>query len=118
MADTASKSRPALEVTSALRHSVVITRQREELRRTTASAAGTSSPYAVCRYAAAIRHGSRMAPAPLGIGTLQVSRPGKSDQVGHQQLAAPQRVVAAQAEAVEGHPDDRTGVAVVGLSLI
>ena len=45
---------------------------------------------------------------------LQVPDPLEAGQVGHQDLAAPDRAVGAPAEPVEGDADHRTGLAVVG----
>ena len=61
-----------------------------------------------------MRHGSRIAATPPGIGTGR-RWPTRSNavEVGDQQLAAPQRAVGAVAEAVEGEAEHRLGAAVL-----
>ena len=79
--------------------------------RTAAAASGRPRASA---HTAAIRHGSRIAGDPPGIGTARRwptrSIPG---EVGDEQLAAPQRAVGAVAEPVEGDAEHRLGAAVL-----
>ena len=63
---------------------------------------------------APMRHGSRIAATPPGIGDgTEVPDALEPVEVGHQELAAPEGAVGAVAETVEGEPEHRFGAAVL-----
>ena len=61
-----------------------------------------------CKAAAAMRHGSRAAASPPGIGSVEVTEAAKRRAVDGEELAAPRGTVVAEADAVEREAEQRT----------
>ena len=105
---TASKSRPALDVSGALKAAIEHRLDRPPCRRWQSAhrAANGRSPRRAD--GKAIRHGSRIALSPPGMPTYRKwAARRKPSVIAHQKLAPPDRSVGAIARAIERHADHR-----------
>ena len=98
-----------------VRARVVTASQRSTWSRATGARMAASPPNAASRCAAAIRQGSLMAMAPPGIRT-GARCPARRNEVRSATRISPPHIdaVAAEAQPVEGDPDGRARLAVVG----